>query len=234
MAYIPVLWNRYNQMSHDFDDMFHMMDPWSFGGPVRSRRRRQETSLADKKWTFGVKIGDFDPEHVKVKVENGKVVIHAKYQDGNDEWGDVVERRRVVKVPENVDADKIHSFMRSDGTLMLEAPYRVSEERNLAVVPHEEGALATSDSHSNLMKFAVGNFNPDEVKVSCKDGILTAQGERQRSEDGHEVRESFFRQMTVPDSVDASNIQCFRDKDGYLTIRAPTVEDVDMEQPKKK
>ena len=80
------------------------------------------------------------------------------------------------------------------------------------------------------MKFHVGNFNPEEVTVSCKDGILTAQGKRPRSEDGHELREYFSRQMTVPRSVEATNIQCFRDEDGNMTIRAPTVEDVDMEK----
>ena len=79
MAFLPVLWNR---MNHDFDDLFQGVEPdfepmgWSFGRPmgmVRSgRRRRPETSLADKKWSYSVKIGDFDPQHVKVKVENGK------------------------------------------------------------------------------------------------------------------------------------------------------------------
>lgn len=237
MAYIPVVWNRYNQTQHDFDDMFHFMDPWGgFGGPMgmrSARRRRPETSLADRKWSFSVKIGDFDPEHVKVKVENGKVFIHAKYTEGNDEWYDTVERKRTVKVPENVDSDKIHSFMRSDGSLILEAPYRASEERQLAVMPHQSGALAQNDSHNNLMKFFVGNFDPQEVKISCKDGVLTAQGERQRSEDGHEVRESFCRQMTVPQEVDSANIQCFRDNEGNLTIRAPNLETEDMEQEKK-
>jgi HSP20 family molecular chaperone IbpA len=75
-------------------------------------------------------------------------------------------------------------------------------------------AWITTFPHNNLMKFSVGNFNPDEVKISCKDGVLTAQGERQKSEDGHEVRESFFRQMTVPTTVDVNDIQCFRDGDG--------------------
>lgn len=218
-------------MQHDVDDMFHLMDPWLYGAPVHSvsrrRPRRHETSLADKKWTFGVKIGDFDPEHVKVKVENGKVEIVAKYQEGNEEWGDTVERRRMVKIPENVDADKIHSVMRSDGTLMLEAPYRVSEEHTLAVTPLEGGALVPTEGKCNLMKFSVGNFSPNEVKISCKDGVLTAQGKHQRSEDGHEIQETFFRQMTMPDSVDVGDVECFMDKDGFITIRAPTVGDDD-------
>ncbi|CAC5382653.1 unnamed protein product [Mytilus coruscus] len=227
-------------MQPDSDDMFHFMDDWEpmsvglgYGRPLTSRRRRPETSLADRKWTYSVKIGDFDAQHVKVKVEDGKVLVHAKYTDGNNEWGDTVERKRTVKVPENVDAEKIHSFMRSDGTLVLEAPYNHPEERQLQVVPHAGGALVSSDSHSNLMKFNVENFRPEEVKVSCKDGMLTAQGERKRSEDGLEVRESFWRQMTVPRSVDGKNIECFRDDEGNLTIRAPMAEDVEMEQAKK-
>ncbi|CAC5398653.1 unnamed protein product [Mytilus coruscus] len=163
----------------------------------------------------------------------GKVIIHAKYTDGNDEWGDTVERTRTVQIPENVDAEKIHSFMKSDGTMMLEAPYRLSEETQLQVVPQEGRALVSSDSHSNLMKFNVENYRPEEVKVTCKDGMLTAQGERKRSEDGHEIRESFFRQMTVPRSVDGKNIECFRDDEGNLTIRAPMAGDIEMEQAKK-
>lgn len=160
---------------------------------------------------------------------SGKVIIHAKYNDGNDEWGDTVERKRTVQLPDNVDADKVHSFMKSDGTMMLEAPYIKSEEKQLSVVPSEGGTLAPSDTHKSLMKFHVGDFKPEEVKISCKDGILTAQGERQRSEDGLELKEYFSRQMTVPRSVDAKNIQCFRDEDGSLTIRAPNAQDVEME-----
>lgn len=237
MAYVPVVWNRYNQTHHDYDDMFHLMEPWArFGGPMGmrpARRRQTETSLADRKWSFSVRIGDFDPEHVKVKVENDKVFISAKYTEGNDDWYDMVERKRTVKIPENVDSEKIHSYMRSDGSLILEAPYKTSEEHQLEVVAQKSGALAPSGSNSNLMKFFVGNFDPKEVKISCKDGLLTAQGERQRSEDGHEVRESFYRQMTVPKTVDASSIQCFRDDEGNLTICAPTVDDQEMEQEKK-
>ncbi|CAC5398647.1 unnamed protein product [Mytilus coruscus] len=240
MSFVPVLWNRFNQRQNDSDDLFHFMDDWNpmplswgYGRPMMQRRRRPEYSLADRKWTYGVKIGDFDAQHVKVKVEGGKVIIHAKYTDGNDEWGDTVERTRTVQIPENVDAEKIHSFMKSDGTMMLEAPYRLSEEKQLQVLPQEGRALVASDSHSNLMKFNVENYRPEEVKVLCKDGMLTAQGERKRSEDGHEIHESFFRQMTVPRSVDGKNIQCFRDDEGNLTIRAPTVEDVEMEQAKK-
>ncbi|XP_063424742.1 major egg antigen-like [Mytilus trossulus] len=240
MSFVPVLWNRNSQRQNDSDDMFSFLDDWSplswgYGRPMMAmqRRRRPENSLADRKWTYSVKIGDFNAEHVKVKVDDGKVIIHAKYTDGNDEWGDTVERTRTVQIPENVDAEKIHSFMKSDGTMMLEAPYRLSEEKQLQVVPQEGRALVSSDSHNNLMTFSVDNYRPEEVKVTCKDGMLTAQGERQRSEDGHEIRESFFRQMTVPRSVDGKNIQCFRDDKGNLTIRAPMAEDVEMEQAKK-
>ena len=231
MAFVPVLWNRQNE----FDDFFSDIDPfggWGFGRPmvVARRRHQQEKPRGPQKWTYSVKIGDFDPQHVKVKVENGKVIISAKYSDGNDEWGDSVEKRRTVALPENVDPDKVHSYMRSDGSLMLEAPYKQSGEKQIAVVPCESGYVMPSDNESNLMKFDVGRYNPEEVKVSCKDGILTAQGERQRSEDGHEVREFFCRQMTVPSYIDGKNIQCFRDTDGNLTIRAPKMEDVDMEK----
>ncbi|VDI27521.1 Hypothetical predicted protein [Mytilus galloprovincialis] len=83
------------------------------------------------------------------------------------------------------------------------------------------------------MTFNVENYRQEEVKVVCKGCLLTIQGERKRSEDGHEIRDSFFRQMTVPRSVDGKNIQCFRDDKGNLTIRAPMAEDVEMEQAKK-
>ena len=77
-------------MHHDLDDLFHVMDAkfepmqmgWSVGRPmgmVRSGRRRSprtETFLADKKWRYSVKIGDFDPQHVKV--ENGEPELSTK------------------------------------------------------------------------------------------------------------------------------------------------------------
>ena len=228
MSLIPVFLNR------SFDDIFDpwvrdpwFRDPWGQQNRSQSGRRRQEPK-ADR-WTYSVKIGDFDPENVNVKVEDGKILVHAKYTDGNNEWGDTVERKRAVKVPEGVDVEKVHSFMRPDGTLILEAPYLSSKDKQLEVVSHEGGALAPLDNHSNLMEFSVGKFKPEEVKISCKDGILTAQGEHKRSEDGCEIRESFFRQLTVPKSVDESKIQCFRDSDGNLTIRAPNATEMEVE-----
>lgn len=227
MAFLPVLWNR---AQPDFDDLFQPMG-WGFGlgyrrpiAMMRTVRRRPETKPTDKKWTFSVMIGDdFKPQHVKVKVENGKVIIHAKYNEGNDEWGDTVERRRTVQIPENVDSEKVHTYMKYDGSMMLEAPYIKSEERQLTVVPSEGGTRALGHDHLNLMKLSVKDFSPREVKISCKDGVLTAQGHRERSDDGLELKEYFFRRMPVPRSVDAKDIRCFRGNDGSVTIRAPNM-----------
>jgi hypothetical protein len=91
-----------------------------------------------------VKIGDFDSEHVKVKVENGKVVIHAKYTEGNDEWGDTVERRRTVQVPENVETENIQrtSLSCCDCRLEPELRFPVGQRPAVARVSYDMVLLA--------------------------------------------------------------------------------------------
>ncbi|CAG2189652.1 unnamed protein product [Mytilus edulis] len=111
---------------------------WFYGHPMIQRINRPETSLADRKWNYSVQIGDFNAEQVKVKVEDGKVIIYAKYTDGNDEWGDTVVRTRTVQIPENVDSEKLHSFMKPDGTMMLEAR-TVCQMRSNSKLYHKKG-----------------------------------------------------------------------------------------------
>lgn len=230
MAIIPVMWSR---LLRDFDvrDNEQGTDPWinwpycehPYVHLCRSRHpcqhiRKKQKPMEDK-WKHNVEIGEFNPEQVKVKVENGKVVIHAKYTDGTEEWGDTVEKKRTVQIPENVDSEKIHSFMKSDGTLVLEAPFVVRKEESHPLTMEDQGAIVLSDNRNTLMEMDVSNFNPEEVTITCKNDILTVNGERKRSEDGQEIREYFFRQMTIPKSVKQENIKCFKGDDGKLTIR---------------
>ncbi|CAC5384695.1 unnamed protein product [Mytilus coruscus] len=163
-------------------------------------------------------------EEIKVKIENDKVFINAKSTEGNEEWSDIVERNRTVKIPKDVDKEKITSFMKSDGSLMLEAPFIESDESKTKILSIEkqtedEKEVISSESKNDLMNIDIQNYNPEEVSVTCTDGVIITQGKRQRSENGHEIQESFYRKITLPKSVDQKNLKCFKNNDGHLVIK---------------
>ena len=74
----------------------------------------------------------------------------------------------------------------------------------------------------------VPGVNPDDVEVTLHNGLLTIKGEKRsdsESEDGafkrvERVRGSFFRQFTLPDSVNDDAIQA-RSSNGVLEIIIP-------------
>ena len=67
-------------------------------------------------------------------------------------------------------------------------------------------------------------LKPDEVKVECEGDILTIRGEKQQQEERGDTRTEryvrFFRQIQLPDEVEAEGAQASYDH-GVLTLRFP-------------
>jgi HSP20 family protein len=86
----------------------------------------------------------------------------------------------------------------------------------------------TSDDGAMILRADVPGLEPDEVKVSIEDGVLTVSGEHREEtgeeKDGIRRRErrfsSFSRSMTVPDGVTVDDVETTT-RDGVLEVTIP-------------
>ena len=74
-------------------------------------------------WVHRLRIKGYDPADISVKVDGGKVIIHAKHEDIDGENIDRYETTRSVKIPENVNKEKLGSFLIEGGYLVITAPF---------------------------------------------------------------------------------------------------------------
>ncbi|MCZ6529772.1 MAG: Hsp20/alpha crystallin family protein [Chloroflexi bacterium] len=92
-----------------------------------------------------------------------------------------------------------------------------------------------SDDEAYLITAAVPGLSAEEVKVEVLDDLVTMSGEITLEENGgsqkilSELRHSFYRQVRLPEAVNADEIEAKVEK-GLLTVRIPKADEA---RPKK-
>lgn len=72
-------------------------------------------------------VQQFKPEELKVKVENGYLVVDGKHEERTDEHGFISRQfTRRYEIPEDVDQQTLSSNLSTDGVLTLKAAKKVS------------------------------------------------------------------------------------------------------------
>ena len=98
-------------------------------------------------WIYSVNLKGFEPEDIAVKVEDGVVHITARHIEETEEGHDVVQRYRKVRLPENIDDEKLNCLMTEEGKLILKATFRGKHPSTKAEdtpVPLNESSKVTS------------------------------------------------------------------------------------------
>ena len=88
----------------------------------------------------------------------------------------------------------------------------------------EEGGMkVTAGKDTFEICVDVRGFDPKDVQVTLKDGVLTIEGKHEeKSEKGENVvTRQFTRRFTLPQGVDMENAKSLIDKNGILRIEAP-------------
>ncbi|XP_076450464.1 small heat shock protein p36-like isoform X2 [Babylonia areolata] len=67
-------------------------------------------------------VSEFQPEEVKVKVEENKLVVNARHEEKSAQSSISKEYSRQVDIPTGVDQDKLSCTLSKDGVLTVEAP----------------------------------------------------------------------------------------------------------------
>ena len=121
--------------------------------------------------SFDVK--DYDAEDISVTAEDDSLVVQAKHQTVIDGAVSIKEFSRKVKVPKDVDPEKLTSTLTSDGILTVEAPtLPVYKETSGSATPPPAVSPASSCSSGN--RFSDGDGVP--VDFRCVDSSNSFAG----------------------------------------------------------
>nr|XP_011453521.2 major egg antigen [Crassostrea gigas] len=186
------------------------------------------------KWSQSFHLDNYNPDEVKVNVDEGCVRIHARHVRGDEENGEVRETKRCIKIPEGVDASKVHCKMLNDHTYLVEAPLLRNEDEEEMEVQVESVPAITDGKKDDMQlvesskpyetKLDLSVFEPDHITVKRRGNLVSVSADHSREEDGVKVSRSFRREFTVPEGVDYKHIKCVRDPKGHVAIMAPTTD----------
>lgn len=179
------------------------------------------------KYRITVDCRGYNPTSIKTELsaDKSKLVVSAKEGEAaktNDD-GDfsVKEFRRTYKLPNDLEADKMVSFVTGDGRLVVEFPMKREEKKKSG-----GDLLPTIVDAENGKKLVKMNFDvpetidPSKIKVTCKDRDLIVQAEDKVEKPDGVSQFYYFRRSTLPENTDFNAIKCTLDKN-TLSIEAP-------------
>jgi HSP20 family molecular chaperone IbpA len=225
----------------DFNDLFSesLFQPfYELEGNLRPKRHR---APHHRYFSTAVKMTDYRADEIAVKVEDRKVRIKAKHQDGED----MCEMSKTVNLPEDVDAEKVETRLTKEGFLIVRAPYAKQEK------PTEQTALNefnsqpweelrqllrgpgitdlrehfVKDEKTGETKFhvpvPVRDFHPDEISVKHIGDKVVVRAEHKEERDGQLVHRCMNREFTLPQGVDKDHLVSRLNENGVLVVEAP-------------
>jgi len=150
-----------------------------------------------------VEVKNYKPEEITFKVENGKIALHGKHSVKGEFGWETSEFHRYYTLPQGVDPKTITSRI-ADGVMYIEG-FKLPPD-------------AKKDDKKFDMTLDVRGFNPDDVKVSVLNNMLTIEARQESESDGHYMSREFYRHFTLPRDVDMESLQTTLGKDGKLRI----------------
>ncbi|XP_046833801.1 protein lethal(2)essential for life-like [Vespa crabro] len=119
------------------------------------------------KHTFKVilDVHQFKPEEISVKVVNRYLVVEGKHEERRDEHGFISRQfvRRYL-LPDQVDADKVSSYISTDGILTITAPIKENlEKKNDEKIKIEFINKPTIKSKNGEKEIIEGSNNREEI-----------------------------------------------------------------------
>ncbi|CAF4147935.1 unnamed protein product, partial [Rotaria magnacalcarata] len=226
MAFFPIYHYRLHNNPNDryFGDQLDFFDPWhdlntspttvlvvpntfrwinepqGSGHAQTVDKHSNKTAKAPnfEKFRVQLNIAGFNPESIKTKVENGKVIVEAKQEERQPD-GDynIRELRKSYPLPDHADVNHLVSYVTPSKVLVIEVPIHNPEverrrdeakkrTQNLAQFGQHRDSLFDyssflhgSDFQSRIvdkgdnqkqleMSIEMKNYKPDEIKVSVK------------------------------------------------------------------
>ncbi|KAL3877417.1 hypothetical protein ACJMK2_035123 [Sinanodonta woodiana] len=142
-------------------------------------RREKEEKPVVKLWTKVLKVKGYDPEDIKVTVENGKAIIHCRHEEKDGENFDLIESRRSVPLPQNVDLASVKTFMIDEDSLLIQAQFKkLPEETTKKVQAAKETKTVSEDGTVRTLPIVIEQSrceNKEQESQKEESCILTAE-----------------------------------------------------------
>ncbi len=203
----------------------------------------------DKQFRVSFDVSQFKPEEISVRIENDKLIVHAKHEESSDASNISREFKRQFDIPKHVDGQKLQSTLSKDGILQIEAPvpapaYKqisqmapssyMSPIRSLvhssspfeSAVPQEyrSGPVLTEQDGQKIMKIIVdigSEFKAEDISVKTIDRKLVVSARHEEKSAGRSSIREFNREFELPGDVDPSLVTASMTDDGKLQVEAP-------------
>lgn len=165
-----------------------------------------------EKYRITVDCKGYNAKSIKTELSSDKSkLIVSGCEDDKHSEEDFSRRefKKTYKLPENVETDKMASFMTSSGQLIVEIPLKNERlERNKEdllprIVDGENGT-----KHVEMSVTVPKNVDPSKIKVTCKDRDLIIQAEDKVEKPDGVSQFHYYKRTTLPENTDFETLKC--------------------------
>jgi len=237
------MWLRNPATSLDLFDPFDDLDrmiarnfQWLNFPDFLSTQMLPRQPRVPNKYRISVDCTGYSPKSIKIDLSDDKTKLIVRGSEGNDvvpssdDDYSLRQFQKTFKLPENVELDKMASFMTANSQLVIEIPLKQNEDEALN---NQSGRKLELDDHfprivdaENNSKEVVMNMNvphgidPSKIKVTCKDRDLIVQAEDKQENPDQYSQTYYYRRCTLPENTDFNAIKCTLDNN-KLKVQAP-------------
>jgi len=178
-----------------------------------------------QKYRINLDCRGYSPKSIRTVIKDGKLYVEGS-EGHKTEHGDyaVKEFKKTYTLPEEVDSDKLVSFMTTHGHLVIEIPFKnhglTTGEINEALFPKiVDGPNGVKNVSLNLS--LPKNIDPTKITVTCKDHDIIIKGEDKFEKPDGYSQTYYYQRTTLPENTDFKNMKCVYDEKHHLAINAP-------------
>lgn len=180
-----------------------------------------------QKYRINLDCRGYTPKSIKTEIKDGKLFV--KGSEGHRKDGDFALREfhKTYTLPDEVDAEKLVSFMTTNGHLVIEIPFKnhgllsntVNEALFPKIVDGENGTKSVS-----LKLTLPKNIDPAKITVTCKDHDVIIKGEDKFEKPDGFSQTYYYQRTTLPENTDFNALKCLYDAKHHLSIQAPLLD----------
>jgi HSP20 family molecular chaperone IbpA len=173
-------------------------------------------------------ITGFDPNSIKTEIKDKTKLVVTGREGAPSESGDysLKEFRKTYNLPNNIETDKLISFVTGDGLLVIEFPFKREERGTSDLLPRIVEA-GEAGKRVELNVAVPLNIDPSKIHVTCKDRDVIVRANYKDEKPDKISRIHYYRRSTFPTNTDFDNLKCVYENN-KLSITAPLT----TEQPR--
>jgi len=220
-----------------FDDLDRLMGRnlmWVDMPSFLSERNHRPPKVPNK-YRVTVDCRGYNADSIKTEIKEGKLLVRGQEGEKKNDSDDysIKEFRKTYKLPENVEADKMVSFITGNGKLVVEIPLKEAQVHQNHLTDDFPRIVEGKDGSKSVnLKFAVpANIDPSKIQVTCKDRDIIVQAEEKLEKEDGVSQTYYYRRSTLPETTNFDDLKCVLENN-HLSITAPI--DENLRQNKRK